>query len=134
MEQDPHALDASQPECVQPNLAEDLRLLADEAKAFAQAELAFQKARAAYAGRQMRTVAILLALALVLAFFAVLALVVGLVIALGPVLTPWGAVAFVTLLLLALAGTCAIIARSTLGAMQKVIADRPEAPGGEINP
>lgn len=105
------------------SLVEDLRQLADEAKALAQAEFAFQKSRAAYAGTESRAISVLLLVAAVFVFFAVMALVTGTVIALGPVLGLWGAMAAVTLGLIALAGACAFAARARLKRMMAVISD-----------
>ena len=102
------------------SLAQDLRQLADEAKALAQAELAFQKSRAAYVGAETRTIVILLVVAAVLVFFAAMAFVVGTVIALGPLLGLWGAMASVTLVLLALAAFGAWSARSRLRRMLRI--------------
>lgn len=109
------------------SFAEDLRQLADEAKVLAQAEFAFQKSRAAYAGSETRGIAGLLVVAAVLVFFAVMALVTGTVIALGPLLGLWGAMAAVTLGLLLLAGLCALGARSKLKRMMAIIADEKSA-------
>lgn len=105
-------------------LAGDIRQLAQDARAFAEAELAFQKTRAAYAGAEAKGIAILGAVAAVLLFFALMALVVGVVIALGPVLTPWGAMAAVTLTLLLGAGLCALLAKARLSRMLDAISDR----------
>lgn len=105
------------------SFAEDLRQLADEAKALAEAEFAFQKSRAAYAGSESKGIAGLLVVAAVLVFFAVMALVTGTVIALGPLLGLWGAMAAVTLGLVLLAGLCAAGARSKLKRMMAVIGD-----------
>jgi hypothetical protein len=99
------------------SLAQDLRQLADEAKTLAQAELAFQKSRAAFVGGEAKAIAALLVVALVVVFFAVMALVVGTVIALGPVLGPWGAMAAVTLVLLAIAAFSALSAKGRLKRM-----------------
>lgn len=102
------------------SLAQDLRQLADDAKVFAQAELAFQKSRAAYVGSETRTIVMLLVVAAVLVFFAVMAFVVGTVIALGPLLGLWGAMAVVTLVLLALAAFGAWSARARLRQMLRI--------------
>ena len=110
-------------EAESPTLAEDLRLLAQDARALAAAELAFQKTRAAYAGAQARGIALLGTVAVVLAFFATMALVVGLVIALGPVLSPWGAMAAVTAALLLISVTCAVTAKAKFTRMVRVISD-----------
>lgn len=106
------------------SLTQDLRLLAEEAKTLAQAELAFQKSRAAYAGSESKSITLLLLLAAVLVFFALMALVVGLVIALGTVIGPWGAMIVVTLGLLLVAGGCAMSAKSRLGRMMAVLSDK----------
>ncbi len=109
------------------SLAADLRQLAEEAKALAQAEFAFQKSRAADAGAQGKAIAGLLLVAAVVVFFAVMALVVGAVLALGPVLGPWGATAAVTLALLAVAATCLLSARARARQMKSVLTDGGDA-------
>lgn len=115
------------PPCVaaeNPKLADDLRHLALEARALAEAELAFQKTRAAYAGAEARGIALLGLGAAVLVFFSLMALVVGAVIALGPLLTPWGATAAVSVALLLVAGLCAVLAKARLAHMLHAISDR----------
>lgn len=107
-----------------PTLAEELRHLAVEARTLAEAELAFQKTRAAYAGAEAKGIALLGLVAAVLAFFALMALVVGAVIALGPLLSPWGAMAAVSLALLLGAGLCALLAKTRLARMLNAISDR----------
>lgn len=77
------------------SLAEDLRALAGSGRRFARAELDYQKARVSYAASGARTVALLVALAAALGFFALMALVMGLLLALTPLLTAWGATAIV---------------------------------------
>lgn len=124
-----HSLTSLPDEAERITLSEDLRLLADEAKELAQAEFAFQKARAAYAGAQSKAIGGLVIVALVVVFFAVMALVVGTVIALGPILGPWGAMAAVTLGLLAIAMICVGNAVLRLKRMKAVIADGPRKLG-----
>ncbi|MCJ2181831.1 phage holin family protein [Novosphingobium sp. 1949] len=104
-------------------LAEDLRLLAGEAKVLARAELAYQKSRAGFVAGKLRTITGLLVLSLALLFFAAVALVVGLVFALAPILTAWGAMAVVTLGFVVLAGLCALAARRSLAGISAVIAE-----------
>lgn len=79
----------------QRSLADDMRELADAGKGLAQAELAYQKARASFAGKSVRSIAILAVLVLVLLFCALLALTLGLILSLAPLLTPIGATAAV---------------------------------------
>lgn len=111
-------------------LAAELRRLADEAKILARAELAFQKSRAAYAGAETRTIAALVAVALVLVFFALMALVVGTVIALGPLIGRWAAMAVVTLALGLVAAACAWMARGRARRMMAIVAGRTDSDGG----
>lgn len=110
-----------------PNFAEDLRALAEEASAFAKAELSFQKSRAAYAGKQAKKIVVLCVIAAVLAFFAVTAFVVGLVISLASLIGPWASMVVVTLALLVLAVVCLLSARSRLTATKAIVGDRKEA-------
>lgn len=114
-------------EAERPTLAADLRQLADQARTLAQAELAFQKSRAAYAGAEIRGIAMLLAVALVLLFFAAMAMVVGTVIALGPLLGLWGAAAAVTLGLVSLAGLSALLARGRMKRMVAIVASEDKS-------
>jgi hypothetical protein len=113
-------------EAEEATLAEDLQQLARDARALAEAEFAFQKTRAAYAGAQAKGIALLGGVAAVLVFFAAMALVVGAVIALGPVLTAWGAMAAVTLGLLAIAGFCLLAAKVRVRRLMNAIADKRE--------
>lgn len=102
------------------SLAQDLRQLVGEAKTLAQAELAFQKSRAAFVGAETRTIALLFVIAAVVVFFAVMAAVVGTVIALGPILGPWGAMAAVTVVLVLLAVICALNAKARIKRMMAI--------------
>lgn len=99
-------------ERVDGSLLDDLRALAEDGQTLIEAEIAYQRARAAYAWKRGKGIAILLVLALFFAFFAIMALVVGLLLALVPLLTAWGAMAVVTLALAGLAALCVILALS----------------------
>lgn len=92
------------------SLSDDLKQLTEDARVLAQAELAYQKSRAAFIGQESKQIAILGVLGAVLAFFALMALTLGLVIALTPALTAWGATAAVFGGLLLLAGLCVLSA------------------------
>ncbi len=110
------------------SLADDMRQLAEDAKALAEAELAYQKTRAAFAGKGLKGIAILGVLAVALALFALMALALGLVLALTPMLTAWGATGavFAGFLLAALA--CGLSASSRWKHMAAVLSDRePDA-------
>jgi hypothetical protein len=112
---------ADEPLREDPSLAKDMRLIASQVRSFAEAELAFQKARGAYAGSAAKAIAALGVVAVTLLFFAAMAAVFGTVIALGPVLGLWGAMAAVTLGLLLLAAICAISAVLKAKRMKSVL-------------
>ena len=86
------------------SLFDDIRALISDGRLLAEAEIDFHKKRAIYSAKQGRTIAVLFVVAGVLAFFAVMALVLGLVLALGEVITYWGSTAVVTGTLLVIAG------------------------------
>ena len=101
-------------------LKEDLRKLSEEAKAYAEAEFQFQKSRTLYATSAVKSVIAFVVLALVLLFFAAMALIVGLVMALTPLITVWGATAVVTLGLLAIAVFLLLRAKRRVAIMTRV--------------
>lgn len=110
------------------SLADDLRLLAEDGKAYAEAELAFQKSRAAVAGQGIRGIAIFGALAAALVFFALMALALGLVLALTPILGAWGAMGASFGGLLILAGICAMVAASRFKRMMRFVSPGAKQP------
>lgn len=77
------------------SLVDDLHGLADDARAWAEAEAAYQKARAELAGGGIKGAVGLGALGLALVFFALMALVLGAVLALTPLIGAFGATAAV---------------------------------------
>ncbi len=77
------------------SLVEELAALYDDGKTYAEAEIAFQKARAGLAGRSIGLAAGYVVVAIVLLHIAFLALAVGMVMALEPLVTIWGAIAIV---------------------------------------
>ncbi len=81
-------------------LRDDVAALVEDARTYAEAEIAFQKTRAGLAGRHGARALVLLVLALVLLHIALIALAVGAVIALAPLVTIWGAIAIVVGVLL----------------------------------
>lgn len=105
------------------SFAQDLRLLAEEARALAQAELAFQKTRAAYVGAEVRAITMLGALGAAFVFFALMALTVGFVFALGSVLGPWAAMVVATLAIGGAAAGLMLLARTRMRRMRAVLAD-----------
>ena len=98
------------------------RLFASGREAFA-SELAFQKARAALAGKLAGRIAGLGALALALLFFVLMALVVGVLIALVPVLGAWGAMGVVVAVLLLASFVCLLGMRAAVRALGRVLKD-----------
>ncbi|MET1756238.1 phage holin family protein [Novosphingobium sp. RD2P27] len=103
------------------SLNEDLQQLAQDARAYAEAEFQFQKSRAAYTASATKSIAVFAIAALVLVFFATMALVVGLVIALAPLITAWGSTAVVTLALLGAAVFLLIKAKKRFDRMMTVM-------------
>lgn len=91
-------------------LRDDLSALVEDARTYAEAEIAFQKTRAGLAGKAAGRALGLLVLALVLLHIALIALAVGAVIALAPLVSIWGAIAIVVGLMLAGVGVLVYLA------------------------
>ena len=89
-------------------LGDGIRALLEDGQTLFEAELAFQQARIGYALGRAKGIALLLVAALFLAFFFLVALVVGLLLALTPLVGAWGALGLVGLALLV--GTVACLA------------------------
>lgn len=83
------ALSSARPD--EPSIVDEIRLLIAAARQSAEAELAYQSARAKLLVKATAWIAGGGALALALLFFVLMALVVGLLLALAPMLGPWGA-------------------------------------------
>lgn len=82
------------------SLVDDVRQLAEDGKTLLEAELAYQKSRAALAGQGVKGAAAWGVLALMLLFFTLMAVVMGSLLALAPLLGGWLAMAVVVLVLL----------------------------------
>ena len=80
---------------IDPSLMEEASALIDNARTYAEAELGFQKTRAAFAGRLVGVAVGLGIVAIILLHIAFLALAVGLVLAFEPVVGIWGAIGIV---------------------------------------
>lgn len=92
---------------IDPSLMDEASALIDNARTYAEAELGFQKTRAAFAGRLVGVSLGLIVVALILLHIAFLALAVGLVLAFEPVVGIWGSIGLVfggLLLVVALLG------------------------------
>lgn len=94
-EADKEEIAGSPPPSFDESIVEELGALIDDGRTYAQAEIAFQKTRAALAGKSVGLASLYVVLALILLNIAFLALAVGLVIALQPIVTIWGAIAIV---------------------------------------
>jgi len=77
------------------SLTDDVRALIDDGKTYFEAELQFQKSRAAFVADRSRSGAIYGVAALLLVHLALVALAIGLILALTPLITAWGATAVV---------------------------------------
>ena len=67
------------------SLADDIGALVDDGKAYVQAELAFQKSRAAFAAHEVKAGAAFAMVMLAFLHLALMGIVVGLIIALAPI-------------------------------------------------
>lgn len=111
------------------SLLEDVRALIDDGKTYLEAELGYQKTRAAYVADRAKGVVVFGAIAALLAFLALVGLTVGLIIALSPWLTAWGASALVVALLLVSAGLAARAAAGRWnGLLREIGVDEDRAP------
>ena len=122
-EQPPLPLPHTDNDADERSLQDDLRELADEARDFAAAELAFQKVRASYAGAETGRIVALAAGALVLAWFMVLAVVVGAIIALVPAYGAVVATSIVAGTLALLTAILLMIAKSRFARMKHLLVE-----------
>lgn len=105
------------------SLVSDLRALADDGRTLIEAELAYQKSRAAVAAVGARGAAGWGALALACAFFALMALVVGAVLTLATLIGPLAATLAVVAVLLAITALCVLVARGRWRRAANALAD-----------
>jgi len=92
------------------SLVDDVKQLVADGRTLLEAELAYHKSRAAVAGEAAKGVAGWGTLALALAFFALMALVLGLLLGLAELLGIWAATGIVVIVLLLVAGLCGMLA------------------------
>lgn len=113
----------------EPSLFDELGQLFDDGRTYAEAEIAYQRARLSYGAGRAPGIAILFAAAVVLVLYALIALVVGLLMALAPLLTIWGAMAVVAGSLLVLAVLAYLAAMRKVRRTQAVLSGdvEPEA-------
>ncbi len=79
------------------SLTDDVFALIEDGKTYAEAELRFQKSRAAFVGNRSKGAVVYLLAAFGMFHLALIAATVGFVMALIPLVGPWGATAIVTL-------------------------------------
>jgi uncharacterized membrane protein YqjE len=123
----PDAANAAPDETAKPGMIAQLRGLYADGRELIDAEIGFQKARMAAAGRQVRAMAVLGIVGLVLVSCALIALVVGTMIALIPVLGAWGAMGATVAATLVLAIMCFWLAAGRIGKISALFADEPAA-------
>ena len=128
----PDVSDAAAPEN-QRSLIEDVEALIDDGKTYLEAEIAYQKTRAAHVAEEAKGALIFGAVAAGLAFLALIGLTVGLIISLTPILTAWGASALVVALLVIGALVAARMAAGRWSGLMSVI-DAGRDSGSERKP
>lgn len=125
---EPPLIKDSPSDAAERSLVDDVRQLANDGRTLLEAELAYQKSRAAVAGQGAKGVAGWGALALVLVLFALMALTFGLVLGLASLVGPWWATLIAVLLLLGAAGLSALVAARRWSAMSRLLSDQAERP------
>lgn len=120
------AQDAGEPA----SLLDDLGDLMGDAQTWFEAELSYQKLRAAFVGANLKQAAVAGLAAVVLLVVAVMGLTFGLVLALTPLVTAWGATAIVVGVLLLGALWSVSAARRAWGEVLSAIAERADDESG----
>lgn len=105
------------------SLTDDIIALIDDGKTYAEAEVAYQKSRAAFAANRGKSAALLAIFAFAFVHLALVALVVGAVIAFTPSLTAWGATALVVGILLGGAAILLMLMRNHTRAIGDAFAE-----------
>lgn len=110
------------------SLVDDVRQLVTDGRTLLEAELAYQKSRAAVAGQGAKAVAGWGALALALVLFALMALTFGLVLGLASLVGPWWATLITVVVLLAGAALSGRIAARRWSATASKLSDEAGEP------
>lgn len=116
------------------SLFDDLATLIEDGRTYADAEIAYQKTRAAYIGQQAKVLFIAGGIAALLVVLAIVALVLGALLALTPLVGAIGATAIVFVVLLVTAFALIRIVQAKAKAMMRAFgnnAEDEEADGGE---
>ena len=109
------------------SLVEDIKDLASDGRTFVEAELAYQKSRAALAGAGAKGIAGWASLALALVFFALMALVLGVLLGIAEFIGIWAATGVTVLLVLSAAGLAGLAANRRWQRMRAALLDEPKA-------
>lgn len=109
------------------SLVEDIKDLASDGRTFLEAELAYQKSRAAVAGAGAKGIAGWASLALALVFFALMALVLGVLLGIAEFIGIWAATGVTVLLVLSAAGLAGLAANRRWQRMRAALLDEPKA-------
>lgn len=124
MEQpDPPLVKDTSVDAAERSLVDDVRELVTDGRTLLEAELAYQKSRAALAGRTAKSMVGWIALALSLVFFALMALVMGLLLILTPLIGGLGATLLVVAGLLIAAALSGWVAARRWTAMSRRLAE-----------
>jgi hypothetical protein len=105
----------------EPSLVDDVKALLDDGKTYLEAELQFQKSRAAFAVDRGKSGAVYGVGAAAVVQIGLIAGVVGLIFALAPLVTAWGATAVVVGVLLIVAAALGLTARRRFARLTAVI-------------
>lgn len=108
------------------SLIGDIQGLIEDGKTYLEAELGFQKTRAAYVADRAKAAVVFGAVSVLLGFLALIGVTMGLIIALTPLLTAWGACGLVVLLLVAGAALAGRAAKRRWERLMAVIDAKPE--------
>ena len=112
----------------QRSLVDDVRQMVSDGRTLLEAELAYQKSRAAVAGAGAKSVAIWGALAVALVFFTLMAVIIGALLALADYFGPLASMAIVVgVMLLATLGA-ALAVRSKWAHTARQLAEQDPAP------
>jgi hypothetical protein len=114
------------PDAAERSLSDDLTALFDDGKTYFEAELQYQKTRAAFALTEGRQGAVFGVVAVVVLHLALVALVIGVLIALGSEIGPWGATAVVVGVLIIAGAIFGVLAKRHFAKLSRAFAESGE--------
>ena len=115
-----------EPPVARGSLTDDIVAIFDDGRTMVEAEIQFQKTRAAFALDRGRSGAFYGVVAFALIHLALVALVVGMVIALTPLIGPWGATAIVVGVLVVTGAAFAVAARKRFARLAQAYSETRE--------